>query len=83
MFLTLKPDLDLPRGVKVVAMASIFKGRLVRNLATMPCSVMAPSLFRCILGPPLSERDRELQCFVKSLMSKKQLEYSCSVSQVP
>ena len=62
MFLTLKPDLDLHRGVKVLAMASIFKGRLVRNLATIPCSVVTWSLLRHRPGPSISERDRELQC---------------------
>ena len=41
MFLTLKPDLDLYRGEKVLAMASRFMGHLVRNLATIPTSLMA------------------------------------------
>ena len=71
MFLTLKPDLDLHRGVKVLAMASIFKGRLVRNLATIPCSVVAWSLLRHRPGPSISERDRELQCLVRSSMPRQ------------
>jgi len=61
MFLTLKPDLDLQRGVKVVAMASMFRGCLVRNLAAIACSVMACSLFKHRPRPSLSERDKELQ----------------------
>ena len=68
IFLTLKPDLDLHRGVKVFAMASIFNGRLVRNLATIPCSEVAWSLLRHRPGPSISERDRELQCLVRSSM---------------
>ena len=71
MFLTLKPDLDLHRGVKVLAMASIFKGRLVRNLATIPCSVVTWSLLRHRPGPSISERDRELQCLVRSSMPRQ------------
>ena len=82
MFLTLNPDLDLHKGEKVVAMASRFKGRLVRNLATIPNSLTACSLLRHSSSPSLSDRDRELQCFVKSSMSRveDQSVYSRSVS---
>ena len=44
--LTLKPDFALQRGVKVLAMASIFSGRLVRNRAAMEISELACSFFR-------------------------------------
>ena len=60
IFLTLKPDLDLHRGLKVLAMASIFSGRFVRNLANIPNSSVAWSLLRHRPGPSISERDREL-----------------------
>lgn len=66
MLFILNPDLDLHRGVKVLAMASMLRGLLVRNLVTMPCSLMACSLFKWNPWPSFSERERELQCFVKS-----------------
>ena len=68
IFLTLKPDLDRHRGLKVLAMASIFSGRFVRNLAKIPNSSVAWSLLRRRPGPSISERERELQCLVMSSM---------------
>ena len=66
MILTLNPVLDLHSGVKVLVMASMFKGRLVRNLATMSWSMVAYLLFKRRPWPFLSNRDNELQCFIKS-----------------
>ena len=65
MCLTLKPDFALQRGVKVLAMASILRGRLVRNQAAMENSELACSFFRHRPGPSLSERDKDFQCFVR------------------
>ena len=83
MFLTLNLDLDRHRGEKVLAMASRFKGRLVRNLATIPTSMTACSLLRLSLSPSFSDRDKELQCFVKSSISREgdPVRCSCGVSQ--
>ena len=66
LFLILKPFFDLHRGEKVLAIASIFKVRLVKNLAAMVKSSTACSLFNLSPEPSLSERERELQCFVRS-----------------
>ena len=72
MFLTLNPDLDLHRGEKVLAMASRFRGRLVRNLATIPTSLTACSLLRLRPRPSFSDRESELQCLDKSSMSREE-----------
>ena len=66
IFLMLKPFFDLHRGEKVLAIASIFKVRLVKNLAAMENSSTACSFFNLRPDPSLSERERELQCFVSS-----------------
>ena len=85
MFLTLKPDLDRHRGEKVLAMASRFKGRLVRNLATIPTLLTACSLLRLSPRPSFSDRDKELQCFVKPSISREgdPVRSSRGVSQSP
>ena len=57
--LTLKPDFALQRGVKVLAMASMLRGRLVRNRATMASSELACSFFKHRPGPSLSKRDKD------------------------
>ena len=63
--LTLKPDFALQRGVKVLAMASMLRGRLVRNRAAVVSSELACSFFKHRLGPSLSERDKDFQCLVR------------------
>ena len=64
--LTLKPDFALQRGVKVLAMASMLRGRLVRNRTAMASSELACSFFRHNRpGPSLSEGDKDFQCLVR------------------
>lgn len=64
LFFILKPALDLHKGVKV-AMASMFRGHVVRNRAAIVCLVTTYSFFNLRPGPSLSNSDRELQCLVK------------------
>ena len=62
LFFILNPTLDLHKGVKVLAMASMFRGRFVRNRVAIMCSMTACSFFNLRPGPSLSDSDRELQC---------------------
>ena len=66
IFLMLKPFFDLHKGKKVLAIASIFRVRLVKNLAAMENSPTACSFFNLRPEPSLSERERVLQCFERS-----------------
>ena len=77
-FLILKPFLDRHKGVKVVAMVSMFKARFVRNLATMMNTNVAISLCIRNLGPSLCKIDKQVNCFVRS-----SIKGSVSVSQSP
>ena len=81
---TLNPNFVLQRGVKVLAMASMLRGRLVRNLAVIACSEVACSFFKHRPGPSLSERDKDFQCLVRSsILEKRKRKSTLSVSQKP
>ena len=66
LFFILNPTLDLHKGVKVLEMASMFRGHFVRNRVAIVCSMIACSFLNLRPGPSLSDSDRELQCLVNS-----------------
>ena len=71
-------------GVKVLAMESMLRGRLVRNLATIAYFEVACSFFKHRPGPSLSERDKDFQCLVRSsILEKRESKSTLSVSQKP
>ena len=68
MFFILKPFLDLHNGVKVAAIASVFKGRFVKNLAAIVYSAEASSECNRNFGPSLCDRESPFHCRVRSSM---------------
>ena len=83
-FLTLKPFFDRHRGVKVAAIALIFKALFVKNLAAMMCSVVASSWWSRNFGPSVCEIESSVHCLVKSSMDKwEKRKNKESVSQTP
>ena len=68
----------------MLAMASMLRGRLVRNLATIACSELACSFFKHRPEPSLFERDKDFQCLVRaSILGKRLLKHILSVSRNP
>ena len=83
MCFILNPDFVLQRGVKVLAMASKLRGRLVRNLAAIACSELACSFFKHRPEPSLSERDKDFQCLVRaSILGRTVLKSQCFPSSL-
>ena len=83
-FFILKPVFALHSGVKVLAMASMLRGHLVRNLVAMANSDKLALFFRRSPYPSFSERESEFQCFVMSSIGVvTEFEAILCVSQTP
>ena len=65
-FRTMKPFRDRNSGVKVLAIASVFRARLVKNFALRTKSWVLRLFSKQQPGPFLSERVRRVQLFVNS-----------------
>ena len=60
--------MDLHKGLKVAAIASVFKGRFVKNFAAIVYSAEAKSECNRNLGPSLCDRESPFHCIVRSSM---------------
>ena len=67
----------------MLAMASMLRGRLVKNLAAIACSELACSFFKHRPEPSLSERDKDFQCLVRaSILGRTVLKSQCFPSSL-
>ena len=68
--------MDRHNGLKVAAIASVFKARFVKNFAAMVYSAEAKSECNRNLGPSLCERERPFHCTVRSSMVQETVSVS-------
>ena len=66
----LKPFFDRHSGLKVLAIASMFKARRVKKKAAIICSLDWRSFLMQRSYPSLSERERQFHCFIRSSIAK-------------